>query len=216
MYKQQVALCKASMRQHTSKKIYKLAALAAITLTPASYASDLTLTGVIDGPLTGGVPKAVQVYVSSNISDLSRCGIGSANNGQGSDGQEFTFPSVSASEGDYLYIASESQFFNQFFGFSPNFVSGAANINGDDAIELFCDGNVVDTFGDINVDGSNQAWEYLDGWASRKAETSADGSQFVIANWNFSGKNALDGETTNDTAATPFPVSGGGSGDDSG
>ena len=83
---------------------------------------------------------------------------------------------------------------------------GAANVNGDDAIELFENGNVIDTFGDINVDGNGEPWEYLDGWASRLSATGPDGISFVLGNWQFSGINALDGETSNSTALTPFPL----------
>jgi len=107
---------------HLIGKVTKLSAIIAMLSSPLTFANDLVLSGVVDGPLPGGLPKAIQVYVANDISDLSLCGIGSANNGGGSDGQEFTFPAVSASQGDYLYIASESTSFNTFFGFSPNFV----------------------------------------------------------------------------------------------
>ena len=40
--------------------------------------------------------------------------------------------------------------FEDFFGFAPDYTSNAASINGDDAIELFENGVVVDVFGDIN------------------------------------------------------------------
>ena len=33
--------------------------------------------------------------------------------------------------------------------------------NGDDAIELFEQGVVIETFGDIDVDGSGQEWDYV-------------------------------------------------------
>ncbi|GJM39754.1 MAG: hypothetical protein DHS20C20_00360 [Ardenticatenaceae bacterium] len=171
-----------------------------------AIATDLLITGVIDGPLTGGVPKAVELYVVNNIPDLSIFGIGSANNGGGSDGEEFTFPAVAATAGDFIYVASESTGFTDFFGFAPEYTDSAASINGDDAIELFESGVVIDTFGDINVDGSGQPWEYLDGWAYRVTGTEADGTIFNIANWSFSGPNALDGETSNGSAATPFPI----------
>ena len=166
--------------------------------------TDLVITGIIDGPLTGGLPKAIELFVLNDIADLSIYGIGSANNGGGSDGEEFEL-SGSASAGDYIYIATEVTGFTSFFGFAPTFTSGAASINGDDAIELFRNGTVVDTFGEINVDGSGQPWEYADGWAYRKAGTTANGS-FDIANWNFSEPNALDGQTSNDSASTPVPV----------
>jgi predicted extracellular nuclease len=169
-------------------------------------ASDLVITGVVDGPLTGGVPKAIELCVVNDVADLSAYGIGSANNGGGSDGEEFTFPSGAVGAGTFLYVASEAANFSTFFGFAPTHTSGAASINGDDAIELFRSGSVVDVFGDINVDGSGEPWEYLDGWAYRADGTGPDGTTFVLANWSFSGPNALDGETTNATAVTPFPI----------
>ena len=39
------------------------------------------------------------------------------------------------------------------------------HINGDDAIELFEQGVLIETFGDIDVDGTGEAWEYMDSWA---------------------------------------------------
>ncbi len=168
-------------------------------------AQELVITGVIDGPLSGGIPKAVEIYVRSDVADLSNFGVGGANNGGGTDGQEFTFPAVAASAGDFLYLASETTGFTSFFGFAPDYTSSAASINGDDAIELFKDGSVIDVFGDINVDGSGQAWEYLDGWAYRVSGTGPDGSAFALASWTFSGANALDGETSNAGSASPFP-----------
>lgn len=172
-----------------------------------SAANDLVITGVIDGPLTGGTPKAIELYVVRNIADLSQYGFGSANNGGGTDGQEFTFPAVAATAGSYIYVASESAEFTNFFGFAPDYVAASTLlINGDDAIELFFAGGVIDVFGDINVDGTGQPWEYLDGWAYRNNGTGNDGSTFTIGNWTFSGINVLDGEVNNATAATPFPT----------
>jgi len=86
-------------------------------------AQDLLISGVVDGDLSGGLPKAVEVYVVNSVTDLSVCGLGSANNGGGSDGQEFTFPAVGATAGSYLYVASESVGFNTFFGFDPDYTS---------------------------------------------------------------------------------------------
>lgn len=172
----------------------------------SSNAQDLVITGVVDGPITGGIPKAIELYAINNISDLSIYGVGSANNGDGSDGEEFTFPADAATAGDYIYVASEDVEFVTFFGFAPNYTSDAANINGDDAIELFMSGSVVDVFGDINVDGSGEPWEYLDGWAYRVSGTGPDGSTFVLSNFTYSGPDALDGETSNATAAVPWPI----------
>lgn len=164
----------------------------------------LVLTGVYDG-LNNSVPKGVEITALEDVADLSLFGLGSANNGGGTDGQEFTFPSVSLSAGDVIYVSSESTGFTSFFGFAPDYTTGAMSINGDDAIELFENGIVIDTFGDIDTDGTGEAWEYTDGWAYRVDNTGPDGT-FVLANWTFSGIAQLDG-TTNDLSAVPFPIS---------
>lgn len=169
--------------------------------------SDLIITGVLDGPLTGGFPKCVEFYAINPIADLSIYGFGSANNGGGSDGEEFTFPAVSLNAGEYYRVGTDSTEFNTFFGFFPNEADQwAGNVNGDDAIELFQNSVVVDVFGDINVDGSGEPWEYLDGWAYRNNGLTPNGGTFDPTNWSYSGPNALDNETSNATAANPFPV----------
>ncbi len=185
-----------------------LGSLLPITALPAAATTgDLVITGVVDGPLTGGLPKAIELYVANDIPDLSVYGVGSANNGNPSTGPEFTFPAVGAVAGDFLYLASEAPGFTSFFGFAPDFTNGTAlSINGDDAIELFLGPDVVDVFGTVGASGTGQPWEYLDGWAYRVSGTGQDGSTFALANWSLSGINALDGATTNSTATIPFPL----------
>jgi hypothetical protein len=80
-------------------------------------------------------------------------------------------------------------------------------INGDDAMELFQSGAVIDTFGDIALDGTGEPWDYLDGWAKRASATGPDGAQFDLTAWSFSGIDMLEGDT-NDTAISPFPLGG--------
>jgi hypothetical protein len=168
---------------------------------------NLVISGVIDGPITGGLPKAVEFTALTDIPNLSNYGFGSANNGGGTNGQEFTFPAVAVTAGTRIWVSTESTVFQNFFGFPPTFVNGnAPNINGDDAIELFCNGVVIDIFGLINVDGTGQPWEYMDGWVYRKNNTGPDGSFFQLSNWNFSGIDALDNVLTNATAPNPFPI----------
>lgn len=177
-------------------------------LTVAAFGqTKLIITGTYDGPLSGGHPKGVELFTLDAIDDLSIYGIGSANNGGGTDSVEFTFPTMTVGAGAYLYICADAAGFQDFFGFAPDFeASMPMGINGDDAIELFMNGNVVDVFGDINVDGTDEPWEHLDGWAYRSNATGPDGSTFQLGSWFFSGKDAFDGETSNATAAIPFPL----------
>jgi len=186
-----------------------------------SGAPAIMIAGVADpqpsdgsGSNTAG-PKMVELYVLEDIADMSIYGVGVANNGGGSDGIEFTFPAVSATAGDcitYTDSLNEAEF-EVFFGFPATFLvpSGgvsAAGHNGDDAIELFQDGNVIDVFGDPNVDGSGTAWEYADGWAYRNFGAMANGGAFDEANWVYSGVDALQDDTNlmNAQFANPFPT----------
>ena len=173
----------------------------------SSNAQDLVITGVIDGPLTGGVPKALELYAINDIADLSVYGVASVTNGAGSSGvTEFDFPADALNEGDFIYLSTETDGFTAFFGFAPDYTDNVLSVNGDDAIELYLNGSIIDVFGDVDVDGSGEPWEYLDGWAYRVSNTGPDGSSFVVGNFTYSGPNALDGETTNGSAATPFPI----------
>lgn len=168
----------------------------------------LLITGVYDAQFTAGAgPKGVELYATSAIADLSLYGIGGANNGGGSDGEEFAFPAVAVSAGTYIYITDDETDFLTFFGFAPDYQSSSMSINGDDAIELFENGVVIDTFGELDVDGTGTAWEYMDGWSKRLSGTGPNGSTFDLAAWTFSGINMLEGDT-NETCPIPFTLGG--------
>lgn len=172
-----------------------------------SAEADMMLSAMYDGPLSGGLPKGFEIYVTADIADLSLYGAGSANNGGGSDGQELTF-SGSASAGTYMYVTSDLAGFVEYFGFTPAqvFVSSAASINGDDAIELFKNGEVIDVYGDINVDGTGETWDHVDGWAYRNSDTAPNMGSFDDSQWQYSGANAWDGELSNSAAASPLAL----------
>lgn len=152
------------------------------------------------------MPKAIELYATADIPDLSSYGVGFANNGGGSDGVEFTFPpeASAVTAGSYITVSSEEPQFLAYFGEAPDFVSGSAGINGDDAIELFFNGQVVDTYGDVNVDGTGQAWDYMDGWSYRR-DASSPNAVFNIADWMLSGVNAVDSCPSNAACTSVFP-----------
>jgi len=200
---------------NTIKTTYKKIGLCLIVVmyTISAQSGKIIISGVFDGPLSGGTPKGVELFVRENVTDLDDYALGSANNGGGTDGAEYTGMDGSASAGTYIYVASEGTRFAEFFGFSPDYTSGSMGINGDDAIELFYtadDGSswtVIDLYGDINTDGNGEDWEYLDSWAKSKP-TRATATTFSSSNWIYGSPNALDGETTNASATTPFPIKG--------
>ncbi|MDB4493987.1 hypothetical protein N9233_02230 [Flavobacteriales bacterium] len=70
--------------------------------------------------------------------------------------------------------------------------------NGDDAIELFETGIVIETFGEIDVDGSGEPWEYMDSWAYK-----------VNEEWTYGEVNCTDGTETIADASCVYPICGG-------
>jgi uncharacterized protein len=131
-------------------------------------------------------------------------GVGSANNGGGSDGQEYTFPSQSSTvAGSFITIASEAVGFQAYFGIPPDYVDSSAVINGDDAIELFFNGQVIDVYGDVNVAG--QEWNYMDGWSYRHDASTPNNGIFNICDWTLSGINAIDSCASNAACTSIFP-----------
>lgn len=194
----------------------KLLLLLAVMSLATVANAQLLITGIFDGPLTGGLPKLVELYACDDIDDLSVYGIGSASNGGGTDGVEYTFPADFIPAGTSIYVSSEAgTSFQTYFGVAFSYNAGAAvSINGDDAIELFytpVGGSpvVVDTFGDITYPagtGPSLLWNHLDGWAKRNTMTGPDGGLFILSSWTFSGMNATDGCTTNAGCASVFPL----------
>ena len=57
----------------------KLLLTLAIVVMASPAAAQMLITGVLDGPLPGGVPKMVELYACSDIADMSVYGLGCAN-----------------------------------------------------------------------------------------------------------------------------------------
>ena len=71
--------------------------------------ASLSLQGIMDltVPTGGSGGKAIHLVATADISDMSVYGIGSASNGGGTDGQEYTFPSISVTSGMHILLARE-------------------------------------------------------------------------------------------------------------
>src|SRR5699024_10793185 len=110
------------MKRFYSHVLYVILCLLRSTLVLNAQCDELLLTGILDGPLSGGQPKAIELYATQDITDLSSYGLELVSNGNGSKGiEEFTFPAVSVTAGTYIYVASNTADFNAFFGFNPDY-----------------------------------------------------------------------------------------------
>ena len=172
----------------------------------------LLLSGVFDGPQTG-----VELFASCDVPDLRKYGIAMYTNGA-SIGNNYTFGDGSLSIGQFLYLSRHDEF-QDFFGVAPTvapLLTGNEIVfpqQGDGAFEVLFDGTVIDTFGEIGVDGTNTSWEFMGGWAYRSSATGPDGTTFALSSWTFGSgawKRYVDGSwnyyATNAAADHPMPI----------
>ena len=193
------------------KKIFSIFIFLFCTLFTYGQVNNLHLQGIIDFDLVsaGYTGKAIHLKANSNIPDLSVYGIGVANNGNGGDGQEYLFPQMSLQSGDHLLLVRDSSVMSIYFDVC--FVefdhvlpaSNAIDQNGNDAIELYKDSMVIETFGDINMDGTGTALEYLDSWAYKDPSGSVTFSGY---NWIFGGVECTIGSVTTQASSCPYPL----------
>ncbi len=165
---------------------------------------NLIITGVMDGDLSGGLPKAIEICVLNDIADLSEYSIAMVYNANTSPATQFTFPAVAASAGDFITVAQGDAVFNNYMGSEADYYTNNISGNGDDRYLIMKGEMVLDIFGEFAVDGTGTDWEYIDGFAYRKSGTSPDGASFNIDNWDIYNR-GLEGFSTNAEATVPFP-----------
>jgi predicted extracellular nuclease len=164
------------------------------------------LTGIVDGTLSGGSPKAIELYVSGT-EDLSAYRVERSANGG-------AFTSVADLTGSYtdafVYLVGTAgnglADFQAVFGTADDFanvalVSTGVSGNGNDAFRLveIATGSVID-----QVWTSDSGNVYLDSYLLRRDGTGPDAG-WDPANWLFGGNDALDGlDAAGIAAAVPF------------
>lgn len=197
------------------KKNYILSFL--ILLSSLSIAQSLEIKGVIAFESTGTQGKALHLYVTADIPDLSDYGIGVANNGGGTDGMEYQFPAQAVTAGSHIFVPRNTTWMTNYFVnldvFDLVIEAAVATQNGDDAIELFANAKttptVIDTFGDLNcapsADGTTITCPsfqfYGNSWAYKDSSV-----------WSYGGTDCTTGvgNTTVNTSNTqssscPYP-----------
>ena len=173
----------------------------------------LQIQGIGDLDIPSNAGKFVHLYAAVDIPDLSIFGLGSANNGGGTDGEEWTFPEgLSAVAGEHILLYRDlatmeaymdaSNLFNQLYE-APAGSSSPVSSNGNDALELFKNGVVVETFGEATYEGGSgnydHPWAFNDSWAFK-----------VDGVWTYGGPNCSDDEWDNGpisacASSCPYP-----------
>ncbi len=151
----------------------------------------ILISAVMDGDVSGGNPKMIELYAKTDIADLSVFGLESGSNGAASSGTpELSFDSVSLSAGEFFYITLNQTALEAYFTNSEGvnalsgkkvYESGVASINGNDPIYLYKSGVVSDVFGE----SGNSSGYYQDSYAQRNFDkgpsTTYDSTEWTIS-----------------------------------
>jgi hypothetical protein len=174
----------------------------------------------MDGTLTGGSPKILELYAVGNIPDLSKYAVSLAANGAAAFSTidaNYILPAISLSAGDFYYAVGNSfdNMTDDFDTIFPGYTSIRSwnygiNSNGDDVEGLFYDTTglfsgsqtLIDVFGVLGQDGTGKVWEHTDGWAySHNGRTPS--ATFNATDWTVSF-NTMDNFTATQIAEA-FP-----------
>lgn len=163
--------------------------------------AEVIITGILDGTLPGGSPKAIELYIDGT-EDLSEYFLDKAANGSPFNGANEQLSGIYTDE--FVYLTNNAGNFEEVFGVSGDFSNllelAIATGNGNDAFRIVgLDNEVVD-----------QVWYeedsdiYRDSYMYRVNNTGPDGA-YVAANWMIPGANILDDATGEEIAEmVPF------------
>ncbi len=166
--------------------------------------SDLIITGIVDGNLSGGNPKGIELYACGTV-DLSDYEVWLSANGG-------TFGNIAVGwsgtfTNQFIYLSNDASEFSTVFGssgdFANLFIDGQVAGNGNDAFQIreAATGTVIDQVGDNSGSGVNN---YQDSYLYRVDDTGPDGG-WVASNWNIPGNNTLDPFTAPADVAANVP-----------
>ncbi len=165
------------------------------------FSPGLEFKGIMDLNHSGNNLRAYHLFAFQDIADLSIFGAGIASNGQAtSDGVEIAFPTISVNAGDHILVirdldvANAEAYFGGCYGnFDHVIPDGGVTSNGDDTIELFKDNTLIETYGELGVDGTGVFWEYDNSWAYK-----------VSGAWTYGGVGCSTDAVTNASSSCPY------------
>jgi hypothetical protein len=184
-------------------KIRILTFLCASVLLASSAQAALLITEVVDGDLSGGNPKFVEI-TNTGASNYTFTGGGiiMQANASADTAIDVSLTGLTINAGDSFVIQSTANggqaIFESTYGFAADVYTPAGFGNGDDRYALALvdaptQADIVDIYGDFGVQGTSAVWNYLDSYAFRKATSvTANGGVFVASDWTYGGPLALD------------------------
>jgi len=186
------------------KSIITAAAAGLAMLTAGSANAGLIISEVVDATLSGGNPKFVEI-TNTGVTDYTFTGGGIVlqSNANTDLDIDVDLTGITINAGQSFVIQSTGNggqaIFESTYGFAADLYTSVFFSNGDDRYILADadDGagtatNLVDIHGEIDTDGTGEAWEYLDSYAYRlPTAISGNGGVFAIGEWFHAGANAF-------------------------
>lgn len=186
---------------------YAIVAIAAGGFAFSAQAGVVTITGIMDGTLSGGSPKAIELYVSGT-QDFTGWALDRASNGA-SFGTTSSLDTLGTVTDSFVYLVGSAgggiADFVSTFGssgdFANTFLIGVVSGNGNDAFRLLDDSaSIID-----QVYESNSTDVYEDSYMYRNDNTGPEGATWTPSNWDIPGNDVLDGLSPGQIGATvPF------------
>ncbi len=185
------------------KKLYSLLFLALWSL---GFSQGPVLTGVVDGPCTGGFPKVCEIYANGTV-DFTQFTLQNQTNASTTWTTSLDLTPFGTKTNQFVYVIYTNANIAIATAEFPAITAANSieniivNLNGDDRLRIIntATSAVIDQFGVSDVDGTGTAWEWLDTYAKRNNGTSPNGT-FVIGDWTIAPINTLD---TAGTCLTP-------------
>lgn len=199
-------------------KLASFLTLPLILVTTIAAPSAVIISEAVDATLPGGNPKFVELTNTGPTAfTFTGGGIIVQSNANTDLNIDIDLTGITIAAGESYVIQSTGNngqsVFESTYGFAADFYTSAFISNGDDRYILATadDGagvgtTIVDIVGEIDTDGSGSAWEYLDGYIFRNADSiTGNGGAFDVSNWTVGGVNSL--ETGNDVEEAALIVS---------
>ncbi|WP_428388620.1 lamin tail domain-containing protein [Mucisphaera sp.] len=180
--------------------------LAAALAMTSTASAGLIISEVVDGTRGGGNPKFVEI-TNTGSTDITFASGGIINQSNANTDLDIDvdLTGVTIFAGQSFVIQSSSNggqgVFEDTYGFAADLYTPAFFSNGDDRYILNLDGVIVDIHGQIDTDGTGEAWEYTDSYAFRlPTAISGNNGNFDISEWFHAGVNGLEDANFDDAA----------------
>ncbi len=161
-----------------------------LAATSSVFAQDSLFISEVADPQDDYTARFVELYNSgSEAVDFSTVAVWLARQANGSSWDSIQLAGTVAA-GSTFVIATDSASFNTAFGFDPDLDFSGLTGNGDDGYYLFTDGGpvtgtLIEAYGAIDVDGTGEAWEYLDSRALRVGGITVPNATWTATEWEI-------------------------------